>query len=75
MGEFESLLRQVLDLPLNQRSALAETLLESLDELTPEELQQIWAAEAERRHEAFKAGKLDAHDGPETHRQILDQIR
>ncbi len=75
MEAFETLVRQVLDLPLDQRSALAEKLLKSLDELTPEELQQVWAAEAERRYEAFKSGKLEAYSGPGTHREILDEVR
>jgi len=38
MENLDELTRQVLDLPLDQRSALAEKLLESLDELAPAEL-------------------------------------
>jgi putative addiction module component (TIGR02574 family) len=75
MTELENLIRQVLDLPLDQRPALAEKLLESLDELTPEELQQVWAAESERRYEAYRSGKLSARDGEDTHREILDEVR
>lgn len=75
MTELENLIRQVLDLPLDQRATLAEKLLESLDELTPEELQQVWAAEAERRYEAYKSGSLGARDGEDTHREILDEVR
>ena len=73
--KLENLIRQVLELPLDQRAALAERLLESLDELTPEELQQVWAAEAERRYQAYTSGNLGARDGADTHREILDEVR
>ena len=75
MAELENLIRQVLDLPLDQRAALAEKLLESLDELSPEELQQLWAAEAERRYAAYTSGNLGAREGTETHRRILDELK
>jgi len=74
MEYLEELTEQLLGLPLDQRAALAEKLLESLDELTPEELEQVWAAEAERRYHGFKNGKLEAFDGAEIHRQIVAEI-
>ena len=75
MNSIEDLTRRALGLPLEQRSALTERLLESLDELTPEELEQVWAAEAERRFAAFKAGKVEVFSGPDTHREILAEIK
>lgn len=75
MEYLEDLTEQLLGLPLDQRAALAEKLLESLGELTPEELEQVWAAEAERRYQGFKNGKLEAFDGAEIHRQIVAEIR
>jgi len=75
MENLDELTRQVLDLPLDQRSELAEKLLESLDELAPEELEQVWAAEAERRYEAFKDGKVEAFDGPAVHRRIIADLK
>jgi len=75
MEEFEALARQLLGLPLEQRAALAGQLLESLDHLTPEELEQLWAAEAQRRYEAYEAGKIESYSGPEVHRQILEEIK
>ena len=75
MGNVDELTKQVLELPLDQRSDLAEKLLESLDQPTPEELEQLWAGEAERRYRAFKDGRIDSFDGAEVHRQILDEIK
>jgi putative addiction module component (TIGR02574 family) len=65
----------VLELPLEQRSKLAEKLLESLDELAPEELEQVWAAEAERRFQAFEDGRIDAVDGTVVHREIVADLK
>jgi len=75
MENSEELTKQVLGLPLDQRAELAEKLLESLDELTPDELEQVWAAESERRYQGFKNGTIEACDGPEVHRQILAEIK
>ena len=75
MENLDELTKEVLDLPLDQRAELAERLLESLDQLTPEELEQVWAAEAERRYRGFKNGKVEAYDGTEVHRQIVSEIK
>ena len=46
MENLDKITKEVLDLPLDQRAELTEKLLESLGQLTPEELEQVWAAEA-----------------------------
>ena len=75
MENLDEITRQVLDLPLDQRSELAEKLLESLDELAPEEIEQVWAAEAERRYQAFKDGTIEAVDGSAVHREIIADLK
>jgi len=75
MENLDKLTQQVLDLPLDQRSELAEKLLESLDELAPEEIEQVWAAEAERRYRAFKVGRIEAVDGSAVHREIIADLK
>jgi putative addiction module component (TIGR02574 family) len=75
MANLDELTQQVLELPLEQRSKLAEKLLESLDELAPEELEQVWAAEAERRFQAFEDGRIDAVDGSAVHREIVADLK
>jgi putative addiction module component (TIGR02574 family) len=75
METLDELTKEVLDLPLDQRAELTEKLLESLDQLTPEELEQVWAAEAERRYQGFKNGKVEAYDGTQVHRQIIAEIK
>ncbi len=49
-----------LDLPLTARAELASQLLDSLDELSEEENDQLWAIEAERRYADYKAGNIEA---------------
>jgi len=75
MENLDELTKQVLDLPLDQRSELAEKLLESLDELAPEEIEQVWAAEAERRYQAFEDGRVEAFDGNAVHREIIADLK
>ena len=51
---------EALELPLVARAELASQLLESLDDLSEEENDQLWAEEAERRFAEYKAGNLEA---------------
>jgi hypothetical protein len=75
MENLDELTQQVLELPLEKCSKLAEKLLESLDELAPEELEQVWAAEAERRYQAFEDGRIDTADGMAVHREIVADLK
>ena len=51
---------EALELPLTARAELASRLLDSLDDLTEEESDQLWAREAERRFAEYKAGNIEA---------------
>lgn len=46
---FPDLEAEALKLPVAERARLAETLLESLEELSEEEHQRLWTEEAARR--------------------------
>ena len=50
--------REVLTLPTADRAALAERLISSLDEFDEVENEQLWVAEAGRRYQAYKDGKI-----------------
>ncbi|HYK01596.1 MAG TPA: addiction module protein [Thermoanaerobaculia bacterium] len=56
---------ELLQLEPLTRAALAKTLLASLDSLTDEEYEQLWAEEAEARYDDFLAGRTTAIDGDE----------
>jgi hypothetical protein len=49
----DELEREALKLAPSDRARLAERLLESLEGLTDEENEQLWAEEAERRNAAW----------------------
>lgn len=58
MGSKE-ILEQALNLNPNERFAIVEGLLRSLDEPDPK-LDAIWTEEAERRLTAYREGRLEA---------------
>jgi putative addiction module component (TIGR02574 family) len=58
--DLKDIVAEVLDLPLAARAEVAGELLDSLDDLSEEENDQLWAAEAERRFADYKAGKIEA---------------
>ncbi len=51
---------EALELPVSGRAELAKQLLESLDNLSEEEIEKLWAEESERRYRAYKAGEIKA---------------
>ena len=59
-----------LNLELSERAALAQKLLRSLDELSEDENEQLWAEEALRRDEELDTGKATARDGEEVLREL-----
>jgi len=54
--KLEELASEALQMSVDSRAALAKRLLESLDELTPEEYERLWVEEAARRYQQLKAG-------------------
>jgi putative addiction module component (TIGR02574 family) len=52
----EDLASEALGLSLESRAALAKRLLDSLDDLAPEEYDSLWVEEAARRYQQLKAG-------------------
>jgi putative addiction module component (TIGR02574 family) len=58
--DLKDIAAEALELPLIARAELASQLLDSLDDLTEEENDQLWAQEGERRYAEYKAGNVDA---------------
>ncbi|MDP9193256.1 MAG: addiction module protein [Acidobacteriota bacterium] len=58
--DLKDIAAEVLELPLSARAELASQLLDSLEDLSEQESDQLWAEEAERRFADFKAGKIEA---------------
>lgn len=65
----ENLLRQALQLPPNDRAALVEGLITSLDKPDPE-FDALWLKEAESRMAAYRSGELDAVDADQVFAEL-----
>jgi putative addiction module component (TIGR02574 family) len=53
----EQLLREALDLPVEERASLAESLMESLEE-GEDEAETAWNAEIDRRIQEVRSGEV-----------------
>ena len=71
--EISDLLKRALALPVDERAALANTLLDTL-EITNEPVQEAWDAEVARRIEDLKAGKAVTVPWEELHRELLAMV-
>lgn len=60
LKDLKDIAAAALELPLTARAELASQLLDSLDDLSEEENDQLWAQEGERRYAEYKAGKIKA---------------
>jgi putative addiction module component (TIGR02574 family) len=56
----EDIQEQALRLPPEDREALAAALVNSLDDAPLNEIDKAWIAEAERRYEDWRSGKVAA---------------
>jgi putative addiction module component (TIGR02574 family) len=65
----EAILRQALELPANDRAALVESLIVSLDKPDPA-LDALWLKEAESRLAAYRSGELGAVDADEVFAEL-----
>lgn len=54
--QLEEIASDALKMSVESRAALAKRLLDSLDELSPEENERLWVEEAARRYQQLKAG-------------------
>jgi Putative addiction module component len=55
----DELKREALQLDPSKRASRARDLLESLDDLTEAEVEQLWLEEAERRHHQIVTGAVE----------------
>ena len=67
--DIESLEREALQLPAEERARLARELLDSLDALSPDELDRLWLEEAGRRAAQIDAGGVELVSAEEVDRK------
>ena len=73
--DIKDIAAEALELPLTARAELASQLLESLDDLSEEESDQLWAQEAERRYAEYKAGRIEAVPSEEVFARLRSRTR
>ena len=66
---------QALKLPVDERAALAEHLIESLDVLDDAENERLWVEEAERRYHEYRQGRVLSKLAADAIRDVRAQIR
>ncbi len=73
--EVSELLKKALALPPKARAALAESLLESLDDQPAEEgVEAAWSEEIKRRIEEIDSGKVQMIPYEEVRRRLLARL-
>ncbi|HJZ78731.1 MAG TPA: addiction module protein [Pyrinomonadaceae bacterium] len=60
-----------LELPADSKISLAEKLVESLASDQPAEIERLWSAEAVRRRDEVRSGRVKAIPGAE----VLEEVR
>jgi putative addiction module component (TIGR02574 family) len=71
--EVSDLLKRALALPVDERAALANTLLDSLED-AEQSVQAAWDKEVERRMQDLKAGKAVTVPWEELHQELLAML-
>ena len=75
MPDLAEVLKSALSLNANDRAAVAEKLLASLDDLDEEEASRLWAEEATRRWREFQSGSAVAETAHEVARKVEKLLR
>lgn len=73
--DLDQITQDALSLPSDARAALAERLLQSLDDKELSEIDQAWVDEAERRYQELKEGKVSGIPASEVFTQIREELR
>jgi len=67
----EQLTAEAMQLPIESRALLADKLVESLASAELDDIQRLWAAEAIRRRDEVRSGRVQSIPGE----QVLDEVR
>ncbi|HEX9444623.1 MAG TPA: addiction module protein [Candidatus Binatia bacterium] len=71
----EQLAKEAMSLPTESRARLADLLVESLDAEELGRIDQMWIAEARRRLDDVRAGRVKTVPGEEALRKVRDALK
>ena len=74
-ADFARIEEEARALEPREKAALAGTLLADLDATVDHDVEALWVAEAERRYEAYKAGKEEAVPGEEAMARARKELK
>ena len=66
--------KAAMRLSARERALLADALLQSLSDEAPQQIQELWAAEAEDRLQAFREGKITARDASDVLKDTISKL-
>ena len=75
MKSIDDVLASALELNLNERAMLAEQLIQSLDEVSEKEAEELWLDEAERRIRDYRSGRSKSISAETVINEAREQIR
>lgn len=67
---YQEIREKAIALSLKERAALAQELLQTLDEPSKEEIAQLWLEEAEHRLDLVEQGRLNVVSGKEARQRV-----
>ncbi len=70
MSNLAEVIKGAMSLGTRDRATLAEKLLASLEELSEEEAERLWAEEAQRRLDEYRAGRAQAISVDAVHAKV-----
>jgi hypothetical protein len=71
----EQLAEQAMNLPTESRARLADLLVESLDAEELGQIDRLWVAEAKRRRDDVRSGRVETIPGDEALQKVRDVVR
>lgn len=70
MSNLVEVIKGAMSLGTRDRAVLAEKLLASLEELSEEEAERLWAEEAQRRLDEYRSGRAKAVSSDAVHAKV-----
>ncbi len=70
----EKLAKQAMNLPTESRARLADLLVESLDAADLGHIDRQWIAEAKRRRDEVRSGRVETVPGDEALQKVRDVV-
>lgn len=67
----DQITEEALKLPADAKASLADKLVESFELEEPDDIQRLWTAEAIRRRDEIRSGRVSPVPGKE----VIDEVR